>query len=88
MRQPRRHAGLDEPGVRLFIHNLRRLRGNDGRRSFVRLTKRVKKGSKLVAMLHVDTGRMGRYEFSARSQAQDKPLMIGNAPAIKSFTVQ
>ena len=54
----------------------------------VRLTKRVKKGSKLVAMLHVDTGRMGRYEFSARSQAQDKPLMIGNAPVIKTFTVQ
>jgi len=54
----------------------------------VRLTKRVKKGSKLVAMLHADTGRMGRYEFSARSQAQDKPLMIGNAPVIKTFAVR
>ena len=54
----------------------------------VRLTKRVKKGSKLIAMLHTDTGRMGRYEFGVRSQAQDKPLMIGNAPVIKGFTVQ
>lgn len=54
----------------------------------VRLTKRVKKGSKLIAMLHADTGRMGRYEFGVRSQAQDKPLMIGNAPVVKGFTVQ
>lgn len=54
----------------------------------VRLTKRVKKGSKLVAMLHTDTGRMGRYEFGVRSQAQDKPLMINNAPVVKAFTVQ
>ncbi len=54
----------------------------------VRLTKRVKKGSKLIAMLHTDTGRMGRYEFGVRSQAQDKPLMIGNAPVVKAFTVQ
>ncbi len=54
----------------------------------VRLTKRVKKGSKLIAMLHADTGRMGRYEFGVRSQAQDKPLMIGNAPVVKASTVQ
>ena len=54
----------------------------------VRLTKRVKKGAKLMAMLHTDTGRMGRYEFGVRSQAEDKPLMIGNAPVIKPFTVQ
>ena len=54
----------------------------------VRLTKRVKKGSRLIAMLHADTGRMGRYEFGVRSQAQDKPLMIGNAPVVKAFTVQ
>jgi hypothetical protein len=54
----------------------------------VRLTKRVKKGTKLIAMLHTDTGRMGRYEFGVRSQAEDKPLMIGNAPVVKAFTVQ
>ena len=54
----------------------------------VRLSKRVKKGSKLIAMLHADTGRMGRYEFGTRSQAQDKPLVIGGAPVVKAFTVQ
>ena len=54
----------------------------------VRLTKRVKKGSKLVAMLHADTGKMGRYEFGPRRTEQDKPLMIGNAPVVKTFTVQ
>lgn len=54
----------------------------------VRLTKRIKKGSKLMAMLHADTGRMGRYEFGRRSQAEDKPLMIGNAPVVKVFNVQ
>ena len=54
----------------------------------VRLTKRVKKGAKLMAMLHVDSGRMGRYEFGRRSQAEDKPLMIGNAPVVKVFTAQ
>ncbi len=54
----------------------------------IRLTKRVRKGAKLVAMLHVDTGRMGRYEFGPRSQAEDKPLMVGNAPVIKAFTIQ
>ncbi len=54
----------------------------------VRLTKRVKKGSKLVAMLHTDTGKTGRYEFGTRSQAEDKPLMIGNAPVVRAFTVQ
>jgi hypothetical protein len=54
----------------------------------VRLTKRVKKGSRLVAMLHTDTGKMGRYEFSAKSQAEDKPLMVGNAPVVRVFTVQ
>jgi hypothetical protein len=39
-------------------------------------------------MLHADTGRMGRYEFGTRSQAQDKPLVIGGAPVVKAFTVQ
>ena len=54
----------------------------------VRLTKRVKKGAKLMAMLHADTGKMGVYEFTAKSQAEDKPLMIGNAPVVKVFNVQ
>jgi hypothetical protein len=54
----------------------------------VRLTKRIKKGSKLMAMLHVDTGKMGRYEFGTRSQAEDKPLMMGSAPVVKVFNVQ
>jgi hypothetical protein len=54
----------------------------------VRLTKRVRKGAKLMAMLHVDTGKMGVYEFSRRSQTEDKPLMIGNAPVVKVFNIQ
>ena len=65
-----------------------RVKKGTAERVTVRLTKRVKKGSKLIAMLHIDTGLMGRYEFGVRSQAQDKPLMIGNAPVVKGFTVQ
>ncbi len=65
-----------------------RVRKGAAEKVVVRLTKRVKKGSKLIAMLHTDTGRMGRYEFGVRSQAQDKPLMIGNAPVVKAFTVR
>jgi len=65
-----------------------RVRKGTAEKVTVRLTKRVRKGSKLVAMLHADTGRMGRYEFGVRIQAQDKPLMNGNAPVVKAFTVQ
>ncbi|MCW5770856.1 MAG: hypothetical protein KIT16_04410 [Rhodospirillaceae bacterium] len=54
----------------------------------VRLTKRVRRGAKLIAMLHVDTGRMGVYEFGPRRTAQDKPLMMNGGPVVKAFTVR
>lgn len=54
----------------------------------VRLTKRVRRGAKLIAMLHDDTGRMGVYEFGPRRTAQDKPMMLNGGPVVKAFTIR
>lgn len=54
----------------------------------VRLTKPVKRGAKLFAMLHNDTGKMGTYEFGPGATAEDKPTMMNNAPVMKAFTLR
>ncbi len=54
----------------------------------VRLSKPVKRGSTLIAMLHRDTGKKGVYEFGAASIDEDKPLVIGGNPVVKPFVVK
>jgi hypothetical protein len=54
----------------------------------VHLTRRVRRGAKLIAMLHHDTGRMHVYEFRPRHTDQDKPAMMDGHPVVKAFTVQ
>jgi len=54
----------------------------------VRLTKPVRRGAKLFAMLHTDSGKMGMYEFGPGATAEDKPTMVNNAPVMKAFTIR
>ena len=66
----------------------RAVRKGDSNNVVIRLTKRVEKGAKLMAMLHDDTGKMGRYEFGPGATNDDKPTIVNGAPVTKVFTVQ
>ncbi len=60
----------------------------DNDRVVVRLTKPVKRGAKLFAMLHYDTGKMGTYEFGPNATAEDKPVIMNGAPIMTAFSIQ
>ena len=60
----------------------------DSENVVVRLTHAVKRGTKLIAMLHDDTGQMGVYEFGPGATTEDKPTMVGGAPVVKAFMIQ
>ena len=53
----------------------------------IELTEPARPGDRLVAMLHVDTGRPGVLEFDTRSIAEDKPLMHDGKPVIATIDV-
>jgi hypothetical protein len=46
----------------------------------VALTEPVQPGDRLIAMLHVDSGQAGVYEFGPASIAEDKPVMYQGRP--------
>ncbi|MGI9174336.1 MAG: DUF7282 domain-containing protein [Rhodothermales bacterium] len=47
----------------------------------------VAPGTTLVAMLHDDTGEIGRFEFGGAG-TPDQPLMAGGEPVVQSFVVR
>ena len=53
----------------------------------VRLSRAVPSGTKLYAVVHRDTGEMGRYEFKSGSPAGDPIVLIKGTPAAASFVV-
>ena len=66
----------------------RAVRPGDSNNVAIRLTKRVAKGAKLMAMLHDDTGKKGTYEFGPGATNDDKPTVVNGAPVTKVFTIK
>ena len=66
----------------------RALKPGDSNNVAIRLTKRVAKGSQLMAMLHDDTGKKGVYEFAPGATNEDKPTVVNGAPVTKVFTIK
>lgn len=54
----------------------------------VPLDQPVAPGSRLLAMLHDDTGTIGVYEFGPGATDNDKPVMVDGKPVVEPFTVQ
>jgi hypothetical protein len=53
----------------------------------VELSGEVEDGEVLVAMLHVDTGVMGEYEFSEETPELDSPVQVDGEVVVSFFTV-
>lgn len=53
----------------------------------VTLTEAVENGEVLVAMLHVDTGVLGEYEFTAETPEIDAPVQADGDVVVSFFTV-
>jgi len=51
------------------------------------LTESVENGEVLVAMLHVDTGELGEYEFSEETPELDEPVQVDGTVVVSFFTV-
>ncbi len=51
------------------------------------LDKEVAADTEVVAMLHRDTGKMGTYEFGARTMEEDRPELIAGQPIAVAFLV-
>jgi len=81
---------MDDQGKPVAPGNIgyRAVRKGDNNNVVIRLTKRVQKGAKLMAMLHDDTGKMGTYEFAPGATNEDKPTVVNGAPVTKVFTIQ
>jgi len=54
----------------------------------VKLEKNVSKGDRLWAMLHIDNGTIGQYEFNGETGTFDPPAMQGGEIVMRSFVVQ
>jgi hypothetical protein len=65
-----------------FVH-----RGENGNVA-VRLSKPVKRGATLIAMLHRDTGQQGVYTFAPGNTAEDQPLMVKGAAVVVPFKIK
>tara|TARA_R100000306_G_C4331928_1_gene120678 strand:+ start:213 stop:632 length:420 start_codon:yes stop_codon:yes gene_type:complete len=44
-------------------------------------------GDKVIAMLHVDDGEPGVYEFGPGSVANDKPVVVDGGPLVSPITI-
>jgi hypothetical protein len=53
----------------------------------ISLSKQVSSGTKLWAMLHEDTGSLGKYEYTA-SGVVDVPILVGGQPVAEEFSIQ
>jgi hypothetical protein len=62
--------------------------GGESRNVAVALTEPVQPGDRLIAMLHVDSGQNGVYEFGTASIAEDKPVMHQGKPVTTVIVVQ
>lgn len=49
------------------------------------LTKVIKPGAQLLAMLHNDTGKIGAYEFDVGSTDVDTPIIHEGKPVVRPF---
>jgi hypothetical protein len=65
-----------------FVH-----RGQNGNIA-VRLSKPVRRGATLIAMLHRDTGQQGVYTFAPGNTTEDQPLMVKGAPVVQPFKIK
>ncbi len=45
-------------------------------------------GDKVIAMLHVDDGKMGVYEFGISGVANDKPVIVDGKPVVKPIAIE
>ena len=54
----------------------------------VTLSEPAKPGTKVLAMLHGDTGETGVYEFGPDSVSEDKPLFVDGKPVVKPVAIQ
>lgn len=54
----------------------------------VKLIKKPKPGSKLLAMLHNDDGIKGLYQFGKITTKFDKPVIVDGKPVVKPFPVK
>jgi hypothetical protein len=53
----------------------------------IALSKTIPVGNKLWAMLHEDTGSLGKFEYTS-SSVVDVPILVGGQPAATTFKVQ
>ena len=44
-------------------------------------------GDKVIAMLHVDDGELGVYEFGPGSVANDKPVVVDGGPLVSPISI-
>jgi hypothetical protein len=44
-------------------------------------------GDKVIAMLHVDDGELGVYEFGPGSVSNDKPVVVDGGPLVSPITI-
>lgn len=63
------------------------LRGDNGN-IIVRLSKPVRRGATLIAMLHRDTPPAGVYSFAPGNTGQDQPLMVKGAAVVQPFKIK
>lgn len=57
------------------------------RQEQIALSKQIGTGTKLWAMLHEDTGSLGKFEYTS-SAVVDVPILVGGQPVTTAFTVQ
>lgn len=63
------------------------VKAGESKNVVVPLTKEVKNGEVLIAMLHEDTGVIGEYEFSSETPDVDKPVVVDGETVFRIFTV-
>jgi hypothetical protein len=62
--------------------------GGQSRNIAVTLNEPVHPGDRLIAMLHLDSGQPGVYEFGSASIAEDKPVMYRGKPVSAAIDLE